>query len=333
MSKLLIEDNPLQVLPKLAEKIGLNEAIVLQQIHYWIKNKKNKGYEHNGYKWVYNTYTEWQEDNFPFWSVRTVQRIFLKLEEMNLIISERFDAQGYDQKKYYRINHEKLKELENKRQDGTPDDDKVAHSGTTKRHNVNKESEITSETTSEIKEYGGEKTPPRARDKILETLREAEKEYNKPKKDLDLVDGILHFEEEYIDRKEKLGIVLDNLYDYPSDIQEVIKAFCNKWKKPPPPKKAKTFAKWIKDAREVKIMCQNARLSPYEVFDEAYYIWKTPKGNVSRKEYDGSFNVYDIGSVISLTWESIGNILNGTPKRKVRMFTDASGKQIEKEIE
>jgi len=106
----------------------------------------------------------------------------LKLEEMNLIISERFDAQGYDQKKYYRINHEKLKELENKRQDGTPDDDKVAHSGTTKRHNVNKESEITSETTSEIKEYGGEKTPPRARDKILETLREAEKEYNKPKK-------------------------------------------------------------------------------------------------------------------------------------------------------
>jgi len=134
-------------------------------------------------------------------------------------------------------------------------------------------------------------------------------------------------------KKEKLGIVLDNLYDYPSDIQEVIKAFCNKWKKPPPPKKAKTFAKWIKDAREVKIMCQNARLSPYEVFDEAYYIWKTPKGNVSRKEYDGSFNVYDIGSVISLTWESIGNILNGTPKRKVRMFTDASGKQIEKEIE
>ena len=37
MSKLLINEHPLQVLPSLATKIGLNEAIVLQQIHYWKK--------------------------------------------------------------------------------------------------------------------------------------------------------------------------------------------------------------------------------------------------------------------------------------------------------
>jgi len=36
-SSLLINESPLQVLPSLAVLVGLNEAIVLQQTHYWIK--------------------------------------------------------------------------------------------------------------------------------------------------------------------------------------------------------------------------------------------------------------------------------------------------------
>ena len=34
MSNLLTQEPPLQVLPSLAVAIGLNEAIVLQQVHY-----------------------------------------------------------------------------------------------------------------------------------------------------------------------------------------------------------------------------------------------------------------------------------------------------------
>jgi len=40
MSKLLIDEYPLQVLPSLAVIYGLNEAIILQQVHYWIKDRK-----------------------------------------------------------------------------------------------------------------------------------------------------------------------------------------------------------------------------------------------------------------------------------------------------
>ena len=40
-SKLLIDEPPLQVLPSLALKIGLNEAIILQQVHYWLNPKLN----------------------------------------------------------------------------------------------------------------------------------------------------------------------------------------------------------------------------------------------------------------------------------------------------
>ena len=41
MSKLLIQENPMMILPSLAEKIGLNQAIVIQQFHYWLVSSKH----------------------------------------------------------------------------------------------------------------------------------------------------------------------------------------------------------------------------------------------------------------------------------------------------
>ena len=108
MSKLLIEESPLTFQPSLAVAIGLNEAIVLQQIHYWIKNTKNKGYEQDGYKWVYNTYAKWKETNFPFWSENTIQRTFASLEEKGLVVSIQPMKGKYDRTKYYRIEYTKL---------------------------------------------------------------------------------------------------------------------------------------------------------------------------------------------------------------------------------
>ena len=36
MGNLLINEPPLQVLPSLAAKIGLDNAIFIQQLHYWL---------------------------------------------------------------------------------------------------------------------------------------------------------------------------------------------------------------------------------------------------------------------------------------------------------
>ena len=46
MSKLLLNEQPLLIMPTLASKIGLNESIVLQQIHYWntINEKANNNF-------------------------------------------------------------------------------------------------------------------------------------------------------------------------------------------------------------------------------------------------------------------------------------------------
>jgi hypothetical protein len=128
---LLIDEYPLLVLPSLAVIVGLNEAIALQQLHYWLENPKGS-VEVEGERWTFNTYEEWQEQNFPFWSVRTVQRVFQSLEKMNLVISKQLP--NYDRKKYYRIHYANLAlwsvpdRHHPLRQDGIIEDDKEAPS-------------------------------------------------------------------------------------------------------------------------------------------------------------------------------------------------------------
>lgn len=107
MSYLLIPEPALQLLPSLAKEIGLNEAIVLQQIHYWLMNKK-VGKWHNDRKWVRNTAEQWQEDNFPFWSVSTIRRTLLNLEKGGYIESAVLNRAGYDRTLWYTINYDKV---------------------------------------------------------------------------------------------------------------------------------------------------------------------------------------------------------------------------------
>ena len=101
---LLISEPPLQVLPSLAVKIGLNEAIVLQQIHYWLLKSNNV---RDGYKWVYNSYSEWNKQ-FPFFSRNTMIRAFNSLEKQGLLITANYNKAGFDKTKWYRIDYEKL---------------------------------------------------------------------------------------------------------------------------------------------------------------------------------------------------------------------------------
>lgn len=109
-SKLIIHEPPLQILPSLAIKIGLNEAIVLQQIHYWISNQLNKNVV-NGRRWVYNTYEDWNKQ-FPFWSKDTVIRTLKSLESNKLVISGSFNKAHWDRTKWYTIDYESLQSLD-----------------------------------------------------------------------------------------------------------------------------------------------------------------------------------------------------------------------------
>lgn len=107
MSKLLMDEKPLIVMPRLAVQVGLPESIFLQQLHYWLDKSANVQEEN---KWVYNTVKEWQIQ-FPFWSESTIRRIIDKLEKSEIIISGNFNKLPIDKTKWYRINYPKLDEI------------------------------------------------------------------------------------------------------------------------------------------------------------------------------------------------------------------------------
>lgn len=103
MSRLLINEPPLQVLPSLAVKVGLQEAIVLQQIHYWVQMAKPK----SGECWVYNTYEQWAIQ-FPFWSSEAIRKIFKNLREKGLVLSRPRGLHAFDRVNEYTIDYERL---------------------------------------------------------------------------------------------------------------------------------------------------------------------------------------------------------------------------------
>ncbi|HQS84935.1 MAG TPA: DnaA N-terminal domain-containing protein [Alphaproteobacteria bacterium] len=108
MSSLLINEPPLQVLPTLAHRIGLNEALMLQQVHYWLNPKLNRNIFEKRH-WVHNTYRQWQAQ-FPFWSQRTIQRILLSLEEKSLLLA--FLKNDFQKTKHYTIDYDQLRKME-----------------------------------------------------------------------------------------------------------------------------------------------------------------------------------------------------------------------------
>lgn len=100
---LLLKVKPLVISPMLAQRIGLNEAIVLQQICYWLEDTAS-GVEYDGKRWVYNTIEEWT-NQFPFWSSDTVKRALSSLKKHDLIFVEQLKKSQHDRTNYYAINH------------------------------------------------------------------------------------------------------------------------------------------------------------------------------------------------------------------------------------
>ena len=102
MSRLLIDEPPLQVLPSLAREIGLNEAIMLQQMHYWLIKSSH---EFEGVKWFYKTLEDWQTE-FPFWSTMTIRRTLSNLEKQKVIRVGNFNKKKFDKTKWYTIEYQ-----------------------------------------------------------------------------------------------------------------------------------------------------------------------------------------------------------------------------------
>lgn len=109
MSNLLFDERPLVLQPRLAFLLGgSDEAIILQQVHYWTQKNMNI---RDGYSWVYNSMKDWHKQ-FYWISESSVKRIFTKLEKKGVLITGNYNKAKFDKTKWYRIDYGALDEME-----------------------------------------------------------------------------------------------------------------------------------------------------------------------------------------------------------------------------
>ena len=96
------------IYPSLALALGLNAAIVLYQLDALLEDVPEA---EDGRKWYKQNYDGWQT-HFPFWSTKTISRIFLKLEEEGYVLSTiKFNEHRTDKTKWYTVDFEKVNAL------------------------------------------------------------------------------------------------------------------------------------------------------------------------------------------------------------------------------
>tara|TARA_B110000858_G_scaffold86683_1_gene100124 strand:+ start:2466 stop:3239 length:774 start_codon:yes stop_codon:yes gene_type:complete len=84
-----------------AEKYGVDEAIIIRNLLYWVsKNKANGVNEYDGYTYTYNSIAAFRV-LFPFWSERQIGRILKSLEAQNVVKIGNYNKAKYDRTKWY----------------------------------------------------------------------------------------------------------------------------------------------------------------------------------------------------------------------------------------
>ena len=112
--------------------IGLNEAIFVQQLNYWLK-RKGEARDRYSYRddrwWTYNTYPEWHRQ-FPFWSIDTLKRVVRSVERSGYVLStSEYNERRGDQSKWYSLDYEALdRDADPDASEVRPGDDQCAES-------------------------------------------------------------------------------------------------------------------------------------------------------------------------------------------------------------
>ena len=108
-SRYLADERIMMFHPFVAKALGLNEAIFLQQLHYWLNRKPHIVEEKS---WIYNPYRAWQEQ-LCFMSENTIKRTIKNLTDKGIVVTANFNKSKFDRTLWYSIDYDKLDELVN----------------------------------------------------------------------------------------------------------------------------------------------------------------------------------------------------------------------------
>ncbi|MBD2615665.1 hypothetical protein H6G94_31190, partial [Nostoc punctiforme FACHB-252] len=111
-SKLITPESPLLVPPLLAAEIGLEEAVILQQIHYYCQISKH--IKRDGRHWFWKTLKDWGE-TLPFLKPSTIRRAIANLKDkFKLIDVCRHSEKTWYQANWFTVNIENVQALWNR---------------------------------------------------------------------------------------------------------------------------------------------------------------------------------------------------------------------------
>ena len=88
----------------IAKKYGVNEAIFIHNLYFWIKkNKANGKHLYDGKTWTYNS-TAAFEELFPYWSRQQIDRIITKLRKEGLVFLGNHNKVKFDRTRWFALS-------------------------------------------------------------------------------------------------------------------------------------------------------------------------------------------------------------------------------------
>lgn len=89
---------------ELAEKFGVEEAVLLQHLYFWIqKNAANGKHFHDGRYWTYNSARAFSV-LFPFWKRQKIDRLIQSLRERGAILVGNYNDVGRDRTRWFALS-------------------------------------------------------------------------------------------------------------------------------------------------------------------------------------------------------------------------------------
>lgn len=91
---------------ELAKKYGVNSAIFIRNLYYWIsKNACNGKHYYDGRYWAYNSIEAFAK-NLDFWSEGQIRRIIDNLKKAGVLLVGNFNDHKYDRTVWYSLSDE-----------------------------------------------------------------------------------------------------------------------------------------------------------------------------------------------------------------------------------
>lgn len=115
MSNLVLDEYPIVIQASLVRRLGIAEAALVQQLHYWSGRATRT---HDGHTWVYKTYADWSQEIGL--STKACRGALDKLRRAGVVIAVENPTDARDHTLWWRIDYDVLGEGSQSAPQGSP---------------------------------------------------------------------------------------------------------------------------------------------------------------------------------------------------------------------